>query len=39
MNSIYNKYKPKKIEDIIGNVKVIEYIKYWLQSYEHVNNF
>jgi hypothetical protein len=39
MNSIYNKYKPSKISDIIGNTKVIEYIKYWLESYETVNNF
>ena len=39
MNSIYNKYKPVKLSDIIGNGKVIEYIKYWLESYETVNNF
>ena len=39
MNSIYSKYKPIKLCDIIGNTKVIEYIKYWLESYEHVNNF
>ena len=39
MISIYNKYKPNKISDLIGNVKVIEYIKYWLESYENVNNF
>jgi len=39
MNSIYNKYKPIKLDDIIGNVKVIDYIKYWLSTYENVNNF
>jgi hypothetical protein len=39
MNSIYTKYKPLKLDDIIGNSKVKEYIKYWLDSYENVNNF
>jgi hypothetical protein len=39
MNSIYNKYKASKLNDIIGNGKVIEYIKYWLESYETVNDF
>jgi len=39
MNSIYNKYRPLNLDDIIGNSKVKEYIKYWLDSYETVNNF
>jgi len=38
-NTIYNKYKPSKLSEIIGNNKVIDYIKYWLESYETVNEF
>ena len=36
---IQYKYKPKKLNDIIGNHKSIEYIKYWLETYETVNLF
>ena len=38
-NLIQYKYKPKKLNDIIGNYKSIDYIKYWLETYETVNLF
>lgn len=38
-NSIQIKYKPKKIDDIIGNTTSIDYIKNWLETYDNVKDF
>ena len=37
--SIEESYKPKNINDIIGNKKSIFYIKDWLENYEIVRKF
>ena len=36
---IQTKYKPIKLDDIIGNTNQIGYIKQWLESYETVKEF
>ena len=36
MNTIQYKYCPTKLNQILGNVKIIEYIKDWLKTYEDV---
>ena len=38
-NLIQTKYKPNKLEDIIGNATSIQYIKEWLESYDTVKDF
>jgi hypothetical protein len=38
-NLIQTKYKPIKLDDIIGNTTSINYIKNWLDSYEVVKDF
>ena len=38
-NLIQTKYRPTKIDDIIGNTTPIDYIKNWLDSYEVVKEF
>ena len=37
--SILQKYKPKKLNQIIGNNKSIEYIKSWLDNFDNVRDF
>ena len=37
--TIQEKYKPKKLSEIIGNNTSIKYIKEWIESYSHVKNF
>ena len=36
MNTIQYKYCPTKLNQILGNLKIIEYIKDWLKTYEDV---
>ena len=36
---LQNKYKPKKLNEIIGNNEVINYIKKWLDDYCVVKDF
>jgi replication factor C subunit 1 len=38
-NLIQNKYKPVKLNDIVGNTKTIDYIKNWLETYYEVKDF
>ena len=37
--TIQKLYKPKNINDIIGNKKSIIYIRDWLEDYEKVQHF